>query len=96
MGMVEPHEAGALLAVKAVPGASREGIVGPLGERLKVAVRRPPEKGAANKAVAAVLAKALGVRVADVELVRGQARPEKVFLVRGLGAAEVRRRLGLP
>jgi len=93
--IVQPHADGAVVAVKVVPGASRDRIVGPLGERLKVAVRQPPEKGAANRAAGAMLAEALAVKVADVELVRGAARPQKVFLVRGLGPAAVRRRLGL-
>jgi uncharacterized protein (TIGR00251 family) len=95
MPIVEPHPAGARLAVKVVPGASREKVVGPLGERLKVTVRKPPEKGAANKAVAALLAAALGLRPAQVEILRGETRPEKEFLVRGLAPDEVRRRLGL-
>ncbi len=95
MPIIEPHAAGAVVAVKVVPGASRRRIVGPLGERLKVTVRQPPEKGAANRAVAAMLAKSLAVRVSDVELLRGGARPQKQFLVRGLGPDEVRRRLGL-
>ena len=68
---------------------------GPLGERLKVAVRAPPEKGAANEALCALVAGALGVRPAEVAVLRGRGRPEKKLLVRGLSAEEIRRRLGL-
>jgi len=93
--MLEPHAEGAVLAVKVVPGASRDKVVGPLGDRLKVAVRKPPEKGAANRAVCALVAGALGVRPGDVSVLRGEARPEKDLLVRGLEPEEVRRRLGL-
>jgi len=92
---IDPIEGGAVLAVKVVPGASRQRIVGPLGERLKVAVHKPPEKGEANKAVCALVADALGLRAADVQVLRGPTRPEKDLLVRGLGADEVRRRLGV-
>lgn len=92
---IDPVAGGAILAVKVVPGASRDKIVGPLGERLKVAVRKPPEKGEANKAVCALLAEALGLRAADVEVHRGAGRPEKELLVRDLAPDEVRRRLGL-
>jgi len=95
MPIVRPHADGAVVAVKVVPGASRQRIVGPLGERLKVAVRKPPEKGAANQAVAALLAKALAVRTSDIEILRGSVRAQKVLLVRGLDAGEVRQRLGL-
>lgn len=85
--------AGTLLPVKVVPGASRDRVVGVLGTRLKVTVSQVAEKGAANKAVAAVLAKALGVRGREVELVSGMTNPEKVFRIRGLRIEEVRNRL---
>ena len=39
------------LALKVVPGASRDRIVGEHGDALKVAVAKPPEDGAANQAV---------------------------------------------
>ena len=95
MSIIEPHPAGAVVAVKVAAGSSRQKIVGPLGERLKVAVRAPPEKGAANKAICALVAGALGVRPADVAVLHGQRRPEKELLVRGLSAEETRGRLGL-
>jgi len=87
------HAAGTLIDVKVVPGSSRDRVAGVLGARLKVTVSRPPEKGAANRAVAEVLADALGLKARDVELASGPARPEKTFLIRGLDPAEVRRRL---
>jgi hypothetical protein len=95
MPMLQLHAEGAVLALKVVPGSSRDRVVGPLGDRLKVSVRKPPEKGAANKAVCALVAKALGLRQADVRIIRGEARPEKDLLIRGIAPAEVQRRLGL-
>lgn len=95
MAIVEPAEGGAILAVKVVPGASRERIIGPLGDRLKVTVRKPAEKGAANRALLSLVARTLDLRPGDVEILRGGGRPEKDLLVRGLSAAEVRCRLGL-
>ena len=93
MAIVKPDPLGAILAVKVVPGASRERIVGLLGDRLKVAVQKPAQRGAANKAVCALVAAVLGVRPGDVQIVRGQSHPEKDLLVRGLSAEEVLRRL---
>lgn len=96
MPITTPHPEGAILALKVVPGASRERIVGPLGDRLKVAVQKPPEKGAANKAVCALVARALGLKPADIQVLRGETRPEKDLLVSRLGPEEVAKRLGLP
>ena len=93
MAIVKPDPLGTILAVKVVPGASRERIVGLLGDRLKVAVQKPAERGAANKAVCALVASVLGVRPGDVQIVRGQSHPEKDLLVRGLSAEEVLRHL---
>jgi hypothetical protein len=95
MPLVQPHKNGTLLAVKVVPGASRDRIVGLLGERLKVVVRKPPEKGAANEAVCELVAAALGVRPRDIVVSRGETRPEKDLLVQGLSPQEVVARLGL-
>jgi len=95
MPICEPCEEGVILAVKVVPGASRDRIVGRLGERLKVAVAKPAEKGAANKAVCAVLAKAMGLRPSDIEILHGATHPEKDILLRGLTPADARCRLSL-
>jgi uncharacterized protein (TIGR00251 family) len=84
---------GAILAVKAAASASRERVVGVLGDCLKVATAAPPAKGKANAALVAILAKALGVDKRDVELVRGQRSPRKEFRIASLSAGQVRCRL---
>ena len=80
--------------MKVVPGASRNKIVGVLGEALKIAVSAPAEKGRANAAVARTLAQALGTNRRSVELVGGRTNPRKEFRISGLTAGQVRRRLG--
>ena len=72
-----------LVRVKAVPGASRTRVVGPLGDALKIQVAAPPEAGAANRALAQELAEAFGVSTRDVELVSGPTNPRKSFRIRG-------------
>lgn len=84
---------GAVLAVKAVPGSSRDKIVGVLGDCLKVATSAAPEKGKANAAIAGILAKALGLARRSVELVSGPGNPRKEFRLLGLSAAGVREAL---
>lgn len=81
---------GTVIAVKVVPGSSRDRIVGPLGDALKIATSCPPEKGKANAAVAAILASALGLRKGDVELVSSPSNPHKEFRLAGLSAGAVR------
>jgi uncharacterized protein (TIGR00251 family) len=70
------------IAVKVVPGASRPGIAGVLGDRLKVRVAEPPEGGRANRAVELLIGEWLEVRGARI--VAGQGRPEKTVAVPGL------------
>ncbi len=86
----------ARLTLKVVPGASREGIAGWLGDALKVRVTAPPEKGRANAAVEALVADALGVPRDCVRVVAGGASPRKVLEIRGLSADEIEGRLSKP
>ena len=90
---IRQADGGCILAVKAVPGASRDRIVGVLGDCLKVAVSAAAEKGKANKAIAAVLARALGLSARDVVLCSGPTNPRKEFHIAGLAPAELRQRL---
>jgi len=85
---------GAVLAVKVVPGSSRDRIAGVLGEALKVATSAAPEKGKANAAVARLLARALALDRRDVRLRAGRSSPRKEYLLSGLSPDEARRRLG--
>ena len=81
-----------LLAVKAVPGAKRDEVVGRLGDRLKVRVSAPPEGGRANAAICELIARELGVSVRAVSVVRGASSPEKTVRIEGVGAEEIERR----
>ena len=78
-----------LVPVRAQPGASRDRIAGEYQGSPKVTVTRAPERGRANEAVAAVLAKALGVRKAAVTLTSGATSRDKVFRVEGRSPDDV-------
>lgn len=86
---------GTEIPVKAVPNSSRDRIVGPHGDRLKITVAAPPEAGKANDRIAELLAKALAVPTRSVRLIAGAAAPAKTFLVQDLSPAQVAERLGL-
>lgn len=76
-----------------VPGASRSGIAGWLGDSLKVRVAAPAEGGRANAAVEALLATALTVPREQVTIVSGYASPRKIVEISTLSRAEVLARL---
>jgi uncharacterized protein (TIGR00251 family) len=84
---------GFALAVKVVPGSSRQRIVGEFGDGLKITVTAAAEGGAANAAVIQVLAEALGVAASNVRLARGHRSPRKEVLIVGLPAEQIERRL---
>ena len=84
---------GAVIAVKAVPGSSRDRVVGVLGDCLKIATSAAPEKGKANAAIAKILAQALGLDARQVRLAGGGASARKEFFVAGTTAQALRERL---
>ncbi|MDQ7013424.1 MAG: DUF167 domain-containing protein [Planctomycetota bacterium] len=91
--IISAAEGGVAVRLKAVPGAKRNEIAGVLGDRLKVRVSAPPEGGKANKAICVLLAKTLGLKLRDVEIVSGQTNPEKVARLTGLDEATARQKL---
>jgi uncharacterized protein (TIGR00251 family) len=88
-----PRADGVSLAVKVVPGASSDRIVGALGDALKVAVSKPPQGGAANEAVVALLTEALGLTRGSVTITRGHTNARKQILVRGLTVEQLVERI---
>jgi uncharacterized protein (TIGR00251 family) len=90
---IRDTSAGAVVAVKVVPGSSRDRIVGVLGDCLKITTATAAQKGKANAAVAGLLARAIGAAAGAVELVGGSTSPRKEFIVRGWNADELRRAL---
>jgi len=85
-------EGGVLLSVKAVPGASRDEVVGRLGDRLKIRISAPPEGGRANKAIRRLLAKELGVKPGDVAVTAGETSAEKTVRIAGVSVEAVESR----
>ncbi|RMH44386.1 MAG: hypothetical protein D6689_02525 [Deltaproteobacteria bacterium] len=71
------------------PRASRAKVGPVCGDRLKVAVTAPPVDGAANAAVIAALARALGVPKRNVEIVAGATGRRKTVRVVGCARAAV-------
>lgn len=84
---------GVVLVVRAQPGASRARVAGLHGGALKVQVRARPIDGAANRELAAVLAKALAVRPAAVAVIAGLRGRDKRVQIDGIDVATAAARL---
>ena len=80
-------EGGIELRVKAQPRARREGLQGLAegidGPRLRVAVNAAPEDGRANRALCALIARALAVPPSRVTVTQGATSREKTVRVEG-------------
>ena len=89
--MIELRERdnGVILPVHAQAGARRNGVLGVRNGMLRIAVTAAPERGKANAAIAAVLAKTLGVAKSGVQLVGGATIAKKQFFILGKTADEI-------
>ncbi len=88
-----PHAEGTILPVRARPGARRNEIRGEQDGALKVCVTQAPEKGKANKALIALLAKGLSLRKSQLELIAGETSSQKRVLVRDVTPEELVERI---
>jgi uncharacterized protein (TIGR00251 family) len=75
---------GYLLKVHVVPGARQTAVAGLHGDRLKVKVASPPEKGRANQELLEFLARSLKVPLKAMHLTSGAASRAKVVTVHDL------------
>src|SRR5713226_6857627 len=86
---LQVHDNGVCLAVRLQPRASKNEIVGPVGNELKIQVTAPPVDAAANEALLRLLVEALACPRGAVEFVRGITSGHKQVAVRGLSPADV-------
>jgi uncharacterized protein (TIGR00251 family) len=90
---ITPAPDGLLVGLLVSAGSARRRLVGLHDDRLKVAVREPPERGRANRAVARLLEGELGLPRGSVEIVAGGGSRTKTALVRGVGTADLREKV---
>lgn len=90
---LEEHREGTILPVKAQAGARRSEVRGTHDGALRVSVTQVAEKGKANKAIQAELAKALKISKSRVELWSGESSTSKRFLVRDVSVEKLRLQL---
>ena len=80
----QTHEHSITFFAKIVPGSSKTAITGTWDHMLKLKVSAPPEKGKANTCIVKFLAKALGVKKQDVQILSGHTNPIKQIQVHGV------------
>ena len=84
---------GIVLSVRAQPGASKSAIRGEQNGMLKVSVTQIAEKGKANQSLIETLAKGLGLKRSQIELIGGATQREKRFLIREITREELAKRI---
>ncbi len=90
---LKEREGGVVLPVRAHAAARRNEIGGIQNGMLRVSVTQAPEKGKANKAIIALLAKQLSLRKAQIQLIAGETVAQKLFLVTGVPISELQQRI---
>ena len=74
---IEARSDAVVVALHVQPGARRTAVVGPHGNRLKVAVSTPPADGRANAALLEFLAELLAIPKSRLRLLSGASSREK-------------------
>lgn len=83
----------ARLRLRVVSAARATALVGRHGDGWKIRVAAPPERGAANAAVVALLARALALPPRSITVVAGHGARDKIVEFDGITGAELERRL---
>ncbi len=74
------------------PRSSKNEIVGPYRDGIKVKVTAPPVEGKANDALLQLLAKEFGVPLSSIEIVRGYRSREKIVRIAASADPELKNR----
>jgi uncharacterized protein (TIGR00251 family) len=91
MGKLNIQQSGnkVILKVKVVPGSSRTAVTGVLDGMLKVKIAAPAEKGKANAALTALLAKELSAKKAAIKISSGLTSSVKEIVIEGVEAEQI-------
>ncbi len=87
---LESNKDGTYIRLRIQPGSSKKGICGVYGEALKVKLFAPPVEGAANKALIALLSKALHIKKTSMSITSGERSKDKRVFVEGVTKKELK------
>jgi uncharacterized protein (TIGR00251 family) len=77
-----------LLKVYLQPKSSKNEIVGPYRDGIKVKITAPPVEGKANEVLVRFLAKELGTSPSCIEIIKGHHSREKTLRISGVALQE--------
>ena len=80
-----------IITVKVVPNSSRNSIEGELDGMLKVKIVSVPEKGKANKTLTEFLAKKLGIKAKDIDILSGTTNAIKKVQIRNISIEDFKK-----
>ncbi len=80
---------GTYIMLRIHPGSSKKGISGLHGDALKIKLFAQPVEGAANKALIALLSKALGIKKSSIEITSGERSKDKRVFIEGVTIEEL-------
>jgi uncharacterized protein (TIGR00251 family) len=89
---LKESDQGVVLKVQVQTRASRDEVVGPHGDSLKVRITAAPVAGAANKHLLKFIAKRLKIPQSQLSLKSGATSKTKSISIQGISGAEVRER----
>ena len=72
-----------ILKVYLQPKSSKNEVVGPYRDGIKVKVTAPPVEGKANEALICFLAKAIGISPSGIEIIKGLHSRQKTLRISG-------------
>jgi uncharacterized protein (TIGR00251 family) len=78
------------------PKSSKNEIVGPYRDGIKVKVTAPPREGKANEALIRLLAKKLGIPPSSIEILKGDHSREKTLRISGDLGQELMKKSNIP
>jgi uncharacterized protein (TIGR00251 family) len=93
-GKIMDGRKGAALALRVMPRAPKNEIVGVLSDgTVKVHLTAPPLEGKANEALLKFLSRILNVPISSITIVAGASRRDKLITVNNMDAAMLHKRI---
>ncbi|UOE99993.1 DUF167 domain-containing protein [Bdellovibrio reynosensis] len=88
--MIEKIEGGVRLHLFIQPKSSKNEVVGPHNEEIKIKITAPPVDGQANEALIEFLSKLAKVAKRNITLIKGETGRHKVIEIQGLEEPQAR------